>query len=188
MPIDFDALSEHKQKELLKLFEKNAVLIDANDWLKVYDSMPIKWTYGYQASFTEMLYDANIDPLDYLKVIPEYYMSGSCNITSFKIPNHITDICEGAFSHASQLEECFIPDSVYNIGLYSFYQCYNLKRLFLGANIKNIGSQCFTRCDKLKKIIYNNTKENWSKIVLNDDWKNPRKFIIIECLDGQIYL
>ena len=120
MPVDFDALPEWTQNELQKLFEKNMDLINTNDWLKVYDSMPIKWTYGYQGTFTEMLYDANIYPLDHLNVIPEYYMSGSCNIKSFKIPNHIKDIGEGAFSHAYQLEECFIPDSVYNIGSHSF--------------------------------------------------------------------
>ena len=188
MSIDFNALSKDTQEELRKLFEKNMDLINDNRWLEVYDSMPIKWTYGYQGTFTEMLYDAKIDPLDYLTIIPEYYMSGECNIKSFKIPNHITDIGEGAFSHARQLEECFIPDSVYNIGSHSFDQCYNLKRLFLGANIKSIGYGCFTRCDKLKKIIYNNTKENWSKIVLHKDWKNPKKSITIECLDGYIYL
>ena len=184
--INFNNLPEFCRDELQELFSKNEEAIDDNDWDKVYDNMPIKWTYGFQGLFTEMLYESEINPLDYLDHIPEYYMSGESSITIFTVPAHIKVIGAGAFSHARQLQTCIISDNVEIIKDSIFDQCYSLVDLTIGANVREIGNYVFTRCDALKKITYRNTMDRWRSINKGPSWKNPGKRIKIICTDGEI--
>lgn len=80
--------------------------------------------------FTEILYNAGIDPLKYLKHIPKYFAFKSKK-TSFDIPNRIETIGNRAFAY-----------------------CENLKSITIPKNCNEIGNCCFSNLYKFEK--YNN--------------------------------
>ena len=66
--------------------------INNNNFTKVYRELHDEVQVGESVSkFTDILLDAGINPLMYMKTIPQYYMSGSSQ-TSIEIPEHIQSI------------------------------------------------------------------------------------------------
>lgn len=74
--------------------------INENNFTKVYedlvDDLDSELEEREIGKFTDMLIDAGINPLMYMKTIPQYYMSGSSQ-TSIEIPEHIQSIDFDAF-------------------------------------------------------------------------------------------
>ena len=122
---------------------------------------------------TELLLDADIDPLNYMDCIPKNYLVHSQNINDFKIPNHIKSIWSGAFE-GSTLKEVWIPDGVKYIGKnafaetkleeveipgsanwidpYAFDSCYNLKKVVIKEGFKELKEKIFYNCRNLKDV------------------------------------
>lgn len=122
---------------------------------------------------TELLLDADIDPLDYMDCIPKNYLVHSQNINNFKIPNHIKSIWSGAFE-GSTLKEVWIPDGVEYIGRnafaetkleeveipgsvnwiypHAFDSCYNLKKVVIKEGFKELKEKIFYNCRNLKDV------------------------------------
>ena len=93
-------------------------------------------------------------------------------ITSIKIPNYVTRICDHAFSECIYLASINIPSSVTEIGSYAFFNCKNLKSIDIPIAISEIGEYAFAHCTNLSfivipesiKTINNNTFENCANI------------------------
>ena len=95
--------------------------------------------------FTEILYNAGIDPLKYLKHIPKYFAFKSKK-TSFDIPNRIETIGNHAFSNCSKLKDINLSNNLISIGVSAFAHCKNLRSITIPKKCNEIGNYCFSNC------------------------------------------
>ena len=138
-------------KELLKDLKSSLVL---NDLDTCYNYIIEQ---GYEIDevtpeFTRLLLDSGINPLDYLKYIPDYYMSGNKLLKNITISDNIKGIGNESFGSCSNLTEIKIPDNVEYIGDYGFAYCKNLKKVIIGNGCKNIGAYAFSDCPNLTEV------------------------------------
>lgn len=124
-------------------------------------------TPGY-ATFTncltEILLEANIDPLMYLNYVPKSYLAWT-NMTDFKIPAGIEMIDQNAFSN-SDLESITIPNT-----------------------IKAIHKYAFAKCSDLSDIYYDGTMKQWKAIKKESKWLTHQltdKMLTVHCIDGDL--
>lgn len=73
--------------------------------------------------------------------IPAYFFQSRRDVKSVSIPDSVTSIGRGAFSHTS-LTEVVIPDSVISIGASAFAQSH-LFEVDLGSSVEYIGASAF---------------------------------------------
>ena len=110
------------------------------------------------------------------------------NVSSFDIPDTVTEIAECAFYKEPSLKSVSMPEGVEVIGKYAFFNCEALKDVHIPegteiigesafdlcdnitsinipASVKEIGKRAFfTYGDKLKDIYYGGSKSDWKKI------------------------
>ena len=186
--------------------------INENNFTKVYedlvDDLDSELEEREIGKFTDMLIDAGINPLMYMKTIPQYYMSGSSQ-TSIEIPEHIQSIDFDAFDSCKGLKSITIPDSVKkidncaflectgltsviigdgvkSIGSQAFESCTRLKSLTIGNSVTSIGVQAFLGCDRLRNITFNGTIAQWKAIDQIWCWPDDMEYCIIHCKDGDL--
>ena len=113
---------------------------------------------------------------------------GPCKGT-FKIPNGVTSIDEGAFESCERLVGITIPKSVTHIGQYAFAGCWRLRDITLPSSmteieegvfsdceslasitipksVTNIVGYAFYACDNLTDVYYTGTAADWAKITI----------------------
>ena len=84
----------------------------------------------YIGLFTQLLYSIDINPLDYLEYIPDFFLD-SASLVTIKIPNNIKSINNYAFYNCSELASITIPDSVINIGEGAFAGYNKLQNIYI---------------------------------------------------------
>ena len=84
----------------------------------------------YIGLFTQLLYSIDINPLDYLEYIPDFFLD-SASLVTIKIPNNIKSINNYAFYNCSKLASITIPDSVINIGEGAFAGYNKLQNIYI---------------------------------------------------------
>ena len=121
------AISNYKEdlKKLITKFEN-----DLNDkkFETIYTYISDYFDDAEAPAFTALLLKNNINPLEYMDYIPEYF-TFDLDIESFAIPNNITHIGNYAFQY-SGLKSIHIPKSVINIGKAVFYECNSLTDVY----------------------------------------------------------
>lgn len=159
---------------------------------------------------TELLLSLDIDPLDYLDHIPQYFVAyteiksidipkhikeirsyafSDCTLlTNVTIPDNVIDISDYVFPYCVNLKNITIPDAVMNIGNYAFYCCESLIDITIPDSVVSIGKYAFGYCISLTSINYTGTKEQWNKIKLEELWKRKSAIQTIHCTDGDIKL
>ena len=142
--------------------EENIDLIEDNKWEEVYNNAS-ELPLSSREALTSILLEADIDPLNYLNYIPDFYLAGQ-DINSFNIPSHIKRINKFAFYYCTSLTNVTIPDSVTSIGYVAFHSCYSLT-----------------------SIKFNGTKAQWKAISKGSDWKClvPASCIVY-CRNGKL--
>ena len=73
-------------------------------------------------------------------------------VTSFIIPDGVTEIGDDAFRGCYFLESIVIPDSVTKIGANAFENCESLKSVKIPNGVTEIGDYAFYNCHSLKSI------------------------------------
>ena len=73
-------------------------------------------------------------------------------LTSYTIPNSVTEIREFAFCDCSSLTSITIPDSVTTIGHYAFAGCNSLTSVTIPNSVTEIGFCAFYNCSSLRSI------------------------------------
>lgn len=70
------------------------------------------------------------------------------------LPEGLTEIGDGAFSYAINLESVNIPSSLRKLGVYSFSDCIALKTspLILPEGLEKIPAACFLNCESLSEV------------------------------------
>lgn len=169
--------------------------------------------YGFFqiGQLTSMFYKIQVNPLNYLKEVPEHFLSSAEDIRSFTIPGHIDKIndyafenCKdlskvnmlygityiglGAFINCSSLKSIIIPDSVTEINSRAFYGCVELTNVIIGNSKKHFHSEIFKNCYKLDKITFLGTMDQWKNMELEYAWDAWSRIKAIQCNDGEIKL
>lgn len=93
----------------------------------------------------------------------------------FESGSNLEIIGEAAFVLCTSIKNINIPKGVTDIGRIAFGYCYSLETITIPNSVKNIGGSMFFLCDNLTDIFYEGTKEQWDKIIIddeNDEWKN----------------
>ncbi len=78
----------------------------------------------------------------------------------------IESIGKMAFGWCDFLKEISIPDSIKELPASLFADCQNLKTVVLPENLTKISESAFVSCDSLEYVFYNNTEENWNKVII----------------------
>jgi len=73
----------------------------------------------------------------------------ACERKSFKVPDGVVTIYNGAFYLSIWLEQIVLPDSLVSIGEAAFYQNYSLTSIIIPSSVTEIGADAFNGCDNL---------------------------------------
>ena len=129
-----------------------------------------------------------VNPFSGLIRLPEGFLNSS-RISKIVIPDSVTSIGKGAFSHCSELISVTIPDSITSIGSYAFYNCSSLTSVTIGNGLTSIGWGVFYGCSELKNITYTGTIEDWNDVSKGSAWNEKvPSTCVIHCIDGDILI
>jgi hypothetical protein len=70
-------------------------------------------------------------------------------VGNYTIPDSVTGIADGAFSHCTGLANITFPNSLIGIGRGSFAGCQNLTNIVIPDNVTSIDDFAFSQCDHL---------------------------------------
>ena len=93
-------------------------LLDNNEWDKIYTKLQHDYIGADIGDFTTYIYEAGIDPLEYLDSVPQHYLYQS-TLVNPSIPEGIKEIEHGAFS-SSSIENLTVPNSCERAFLMTF--------------------------------------------------------------------
>lgn len=156
-----------KISEDLKNFLKRSDVKDAiqnNDFDRVYYLIYDNIKHECMSEFTQILFDLNENPLNYMTEIPKYFLWNS-NIKNIYIPDNIKAVEFHAFENCRNLKTISFQSSVLEIIMpCAFEDCINLETITLPASLKVINWSAFGNCKSLKTVYYEGTKEDWKNI------------------------
>ena len=100
--------------------------------------------------------------------IGDYAFEYCESIKSIALPSNITRIGEFTFEGCKNLESLIIPGSVTEIGGCAFEYCSSLASLTVPASVTSIGVNAFRYDADLKDIYYQDTKNAWDSISIDE--------------------
>ena len=157
------------RKELIDFFKYSAVqeLINKNDFdglYRLFDRAFGRPDEPHIWELTQLLLDAGIDFLKYMRRIPKYCFF-STNVEIVDIPSRIQSIGDCAFMNCHKLLEVYIEPKA----------------------SRKIGSFLFFGCDRLQGIYFNGHINEWWQMSFDKNWcfgVPPKTYIA--CYDKQI--
>lgn len=150
-------------KELKDFLEENKNLINSYNFEDLYKKAD-KLTGEDYSKLSYIFNNIGIDPLEYMKNVPKYYMIWDNNLKVVKIPDGILIINKEAFSH-----------------------CYHLETVYLPKTLKKVETSAFSCCDSLKDIYYDGTVKEWEDDVdIEINGNVPVFKATIHCKNGKI--
>lgn len=196
-------------KQMKEFIQSHIDMIDNNEFTEIYTELVNgSFTSNFVAHFTKIMFDADINPMPYLEVLPPTFCQLT-DITKIDIPDNIQRICSSAFLLCKQLEKLDLGRGVNSIDSNAFYGCENLKELVIPSNVKilasysfgrcglesvtieagvsSIGKGTFHECKNLNSITFTGTIEQWKQIKLSADWKCS-ELKTVKCSDGELEL
>lgn len=188
---------EEVQEQVSAIIESHIKDIDRNDFGPVYEAMwEADFSDEYISTLTELFWQADIEPLEYLTYVPEGYASYLFKPEVLKVPGNCKYISSNAFCY-SFIEELIIEEGCEEIFNFAVSSCNSLSSLYLPKSLVRFCKSSFSHCDNLSYIKYNGTKEEFSRIEIFGyqgsilerllECTNST-FILIECTDGEITL
>ena len=92
---------------------------------------------------------------------------GGCEgLTTVEISEGVTSV--GGFSGCSSLTSITIPEGVTSIEDSAFYGCGSLTDISIPGSLTSIGKSAFFRCFNLQNVQYGGTKEEWTRVTVQD--------------------
>ena len=168
--MEITELSKEDRENLSVIIKNLSKEINDNNWEEVYrffgkgSLLRFNKYAAYTGIFTEMMENVGINPLLYMKAIPQYYARGN------------------------QIEAIYIPDNIISIYTRAFENCTELKEVSLPKGLRNISSNAFFGCESLTKLTFRGTKEETANVSFLGSWRNNSAIEEIECTDGIIHL
>ncbi|MBO5487853.1 MAG: leucine-rich repeat protein, partial [Eubacterium sp.] len=151
------------------------------------ESIPatIKTVYGFEDSSVIQYSVKNHIPYKALTTLDGEFFADEVTMTSFHVPDNITDIGRSAFVGCKNLTEISLG-TVSSIGAYAFARTSisneeNGGVVSLPDTVENVAEGAFNKCDAIKKIRINSmtTEFAWSDTALT-----LPKTVIMECYYG----
>ena len=143
------------QKEILDFLRKNTQLLEKGNFDELYKKA--SFTPGLKISaLTTFLLEADIEPLDYLTSVPNYYMKRVKSITMTIIPDNVTSIGNDAFYGCTGLTSVTVGNSVESIGGSAFESCISLTSVTIPNSVTFIGEDAFSNCIGLTSVTIGN--------------------------------
>lgn len=144
--------------KLLEFLQSHIDLIESQDWETLYRKVRAEAGRGSErgssklpGQLTQLLYQADINPLATLSYIPEGFLT-QADIESFYIPSHIKIIGSGAFQGCEKLTSLTIPTSVGLIESWAISGCDSLKSLDIPGSVAILESQAAAYNPLLKEL------------------------------------
>ena len=156
-----------------------------------------------------VLLASDIDPLETLTVIPQYYFHGEHLLTSFTCKPQVTiieasafyesglkqidlsnvfELGSSSFANCKQLQEVYLPDNVRKIFPCCFEGDFHLERLSMGKYINILDNHVFADCVNLKYIGFRGSTQEWDNLPKSKHWNEGSYIESIICNDGVIDL
>lgn len=162
---------------LRKFIEKNIDLISEGQFSEIYDKIA---SFRFRRMFTEAMLEADINPLNYMTIVPRRYLYQS-ELKHIIIPDGVTKVGNYAFA-GSKLEEVTLPEGVTYIGEGAFMNCTALKTLHLPSTLKQIDTAAFSWCRSLEEVTFAGTVKQW--INVDDLDGSLLRFEPVKCSDN----
>ena len=142
-----------EDKKFLKNFiEYHEQKLNNKDFKYIYRKLKNFYlTATFTSAFTALLLKNNINPLEYMDEVPEYFAYG-LDIKEFIIPNNIIEISHCAFEDCSILTNITIGSGTTHIYNSAFSNCERLASITIPKSVVYIGRGAFRNCSKLKDI------------------------------------
>lgn len=168
-------------KELIEAYIDE---IDDNNFTFVYDRLNEYVSNDLLVPIlTQEFKHAGIDPLNYVDVIPKYYLYNTQITQTLNIRPGIKAIGDHAFGSNDKLGLLRIPASCKRIGAWSFAHCYNLKKIIIDSPEMELNYLAFYACTEIYEITYAGTIEQWEKFFGNINELNAPD-TLIHCING----
>ena len=156
-----------------------------------------------------VLLASDIDPLETLTVIPQYYFHGEHLLTSFTCKPQVTiieasafygsglrqidlsnvfELGSSSFANCKQLQEVYLPDNVRKIFPCCFEGDFHLEKLSMGKYINILDNHLFADCVNLKYIGFRGSTQEWDDLPKCKHWNEGSYIQSIICNDGVIDL
>ncbi len=119
-------------------------LIEENEWEEIYNILNKEYRYNQVGQFTWTLLKSGINPLRYLKYVPENFLAGS-DIEQLYLPEGITEIRNAAFYKCQLLTKIELPDTLEKIGPQAFHQCDGLRYIYIPDSVVKIDLGAFSK-------------------------------------------
>lgn len=171
-------------KDAAKYIRDNIELIKKKDFTSLYDNC--KNPYFLSPRITKILLDCGVNPLLYMKAIPNSYMRAS-DIKEIVIPDNILRIDRNAFEECEELQHISIPKSVERVDICAFNYCPSLETITIN-NPKTYFNNDSIDTYSLPEINYNGTKYEFSQYFNMGAFMGNRDPVTVNCTDGLIEL
>lgn len=138
---------------------------------------------------------------------------GCSNLEWIELPETLIEIESDAFCLCWELDGVSLR-KVKTIGDEAFKYCMNLETIDLGDSLVTLGNSVFEGCEKLNKIslpktiariggcvfkdcgsknghfslLYKGTKNDFRKVILDQNWNSGSTIEKISCVDGDLYI
>ena len=125
---------------------------------------------GWSAFSNTGYYDDHSNWKDDVLYIGNHLIEAKSNLSgSYTIKEGTKCIADSAFDDCTSIVNVMIPDSVTSIDAYAFYNCTNLTSITIPDSITIIRDSTFFDCTNLSDVYYSGTKEDWTKIEIEDN-------------------
>ena len=173
--------------KLLDFLRENTNLIATGDFTELYERVYSQlWGFGsYVAELTQVLEEADIQPLDFMTSVPHHFCYGRKDIENFTIPSHIKTIEDEAFYGCTSLKAIQFPQGLESIGSEVFQACYKLQEITLPNSLQEIGRDTFSSIKQSGNITYMGSKDQLRKVRI-DPFAFNFGYMIIHCTDGDL--
>lgn len=155
-------------KNIKHFIEENKQLIGDDDWSAFYGKAieaPPSYINAFMiGQMTQMFLEADVNPLWYLEGVPSYFL------------------------YRASIDSFDIPAGAKYVGAAAFWGCESLGSVYIPSSVTEIGDRAFESCTALKSIVYQGTKEEWSKIHLGYAWCYRALTEVVHCTDGDLSL
>lgn len=152
---------EKESLEKILKTPKVKTLINKNDFGSVYEYIDRNMHYPVD-TFTQLLYNAGIDPFKYIDHLYEYYgYQVSFPFIQLTIPSKFKIIPFVSFGYSSGLTKVVINEGVESIKSLAFESC-SAKEYYLPSTLKEIQGKVFF--NKSIKVIYDGSYDDLKEI------------------------
>lgn len=156
------------------------------DWECLYSTLEALQDIRLIPKLTRTLLEADINPLEGMGRVPDFFADGIKRLKAIIIPQGIKVIQNGAFEDTN-LNSISIPNSVVEIQAHAFRDCPKLQTITIPASVKEIGSCAFLNV-AAEQIKYLGTEKQWDQIKLGSRWwTNPNTITgFVICTDNTL--